>query len=294
MTSKEMVLSVGVSTRALFSLEKENEIYEKEGVMAYIEHQQRNEEVYLKPGVAFNLVKNLLALNNRPEMKAKKIEVIIMSRSCPDISIRIFNSIRHYGLDITRGIYTGGEPLANYVRANNLDLYLSSNEEDVRQVLKHGIAAAKVHNTGKEYKGNDEELRVAFDFDCVLGNEESEYIYQNNGLSVFEENEIKLKDIPVSDGPFKGFAIKLGKIQKLFDYNNSPIKVAICTARNSPAHERVIKTLRSWDIRANEAFFMGGYNKSGVLEAFNADIYFDDTIGNIEKASEVVASCHVI
>lgn len=293
MTFKENIITIGISSRALFNLEKENMIYEEKGIEAYIAYQIDHEEEVLKAGVGFSLVKNLLSLNSRPEMKDKHIEVIIMSRSCPDISIRIFNSIKHYGLNISRGIFTGGEPVANYVKSNNIDLYLSSNKEDVSQVLKMGIAAARVHNTNKVYSNKNEQVRIAFDFDCVLGGEESEYIFQNKSLSAFEENEEKLKEIPVKDGPFKEFVVKLGEVQRLFNYDDSPIRIAICTARNYPAHERVIKTLRNWGIRMNEAYFLGGYLKSEVLEAFNADIFFDDSIKNIENASEVVPSCHV-
>ncbi len=294
MVSKETVLTVGVSSRALFELEYEHIIYENSGIETYINYQIANEEVILKPGVAFNLVKNLLKLNDKAELKDKRIEIIIMSRSCPDISIRIFNSIRHYELDITRGIFTGGEPLANYVKTNNIDLYLSTNEEDVRQVIKSGIAAAKIYNTGKEYCNENKELRIAFDFDCVLASVESENIYQENGLLAFEQNEMKLKNVPVSDGPFKSFACKIGEIQKIFNYDKTPIRVAICTARNYPAHERVIKSLRSWGIRVNEAYFLGGYDKSRALEAFNADIFFDDQEKNVTEAAVVVPSCQVL
>lgn len=294
MTSVECVLTIGVSTRSLFNLEKENDIYENEGIEKYINYQIEHEEEILMPGVGFNLVKGLLKLNSRKEMKNKKIEVMLFSRSCPDISIRIFNSLEHYGIHIERAIFTGGKPLVNYIKTNNIDLYLSCNKEDVKGVLNENMAAAMVYNRQKIYEKNTDEVRIAFDCDCVIFDSQSENIFKEGGLQAFEDNERKLKDVDMSAGPFKNFFCKLGEIQRLFDYELTPIRIAICTARNCPSHERVIKTFRSWGIRVNEAFFMGSGNKAHSLEGFNADIFFDDGIKHIERASEVVPSGQVL
>ena len=294
MTSAECVLTIGVSTRSLFNLEKENKIYETEGIEKYINYQIEHEEEILLPGVGLNLVKGLLKLNSREEMKNRKIEVVLLSRSCPDISIRIFNSLEHYGIHIERAIFTGGKPLVNYIKTNNIDLYLSCNKEDVKGVLNENMAAAMVYNRQKIYEKNTDEVRIAFDCDCVIFDSQSENIFKEGGLQAFEDNERKLKDVDMSAGPFKNFFCKLGEIQRLFDYELTPIRIAICTARNCPSHERVIKTFRSWGIRVNEAFFMGSGNKAHSLEGFNADIFFDDGIKHIERASEVVPSGQVL
>ena len=295
MTNNKLI--IGISSRALFNLEKENEIYEQQGIEQYIQYQLNHENEILKPGVAFNLVRKLLSLNERKELEDNNlsIEVILMSRSCPDISIRIFNSIEYYKLPITRGIFTGGKPLAPYVKANGVDLYLSANEEDVRQVLNNNIAAGRVFtNSTNTYDLEDKEVRIAFDFDCVLANDEAENIYQSYGLQAFSDNEQIKSNIPMGAGPFKEFAVKLGKIQSLFNYDNTLIRIAICTARNYPAHKRTIKTLRSWGIRVNEVYFLGGYSKAKALSAFNADIFFDDSLKNIESTSQVVPSVQVL
>lgn len=288
------ILTIGVSTRALFNLDVEHKIYETEGIERYIKYQIDHEEELLEPGVAFNLIKSLSKLNERKEMAGKNIEIIIMSRSCPEVAIRTFNSIGHYGLNISRAIFTGGNKLADFVKSNGVDLYLSSNEEDVKQVISHGIAAGLIHNNGITYEQTEkEDVRIAFDCDKVLFSSESDDIFEKEGLDEYIKNEIQKKNVPVEPGPFKNLLIKLGKLQRLFKYDNSPIQVAICTARNYPAHERVIKTFRSWGVRINQAFFLGGYDKGKALEAFNADIFFDDSEKNIIDGAKVVPACIV-
>ena len=93
---------IGVSARALFDLTKEHGIYELDGVEAYCRYQIANEQIPLKPGPGFGLIRSLLALNREGEDPF--VEVIIMSHNSPDTSLRVFHTIRHYNLPITRAV----------------------------------------------------------------------------------------------------------------------------------------------------------------------------------------------
>ena len=289
---------IGISTRALFDLEYENKIYEEKGIEQYIQYQLNHENEILKPGTAFNLVKKFSGLMKREEMQgASQVEFILISRSCPDISIRIFNSIEHYNLPIDRGIFTGGKSTIPYIKELNIDLYLSANRDEIEQVKNHNIAAGLVVNSNslkQQSNDNNGEVHIAFDCDCVLFGSESEDIYRSHGLKAFEENEMAKRNIPIEGGTFKELLIKLATIQSRFDYDDCPLRIAICTARGAVCSQRVINTFRSWNLRVNEAFFMNGLNKSPTLQAFRADIFFDDSISNIESASQVVPSVQVI
>jgi 5'-nucleotidase len=74
---------------------------------------------------------------------------------------------------------------------------------------------------------------------------------------------------------------------------DAPIRTALVTARSAPAHERVIRTLRDWNVRLDEALFLGGRAKGPFLDAFGADIFFDDSEHNIASARGHVAAGHV-
>lgn len=287
-------LLIGISSRALFDLEYENRIYEEEGIEQYIKYQIEHENEILKPGAVFNLVRNFSKLCEREEMKGTAVEFILISRSCPDISIRIFNSIEYYGLTITRGIFTGGKSTIPYIESMNIDIYLSTNANDIKEMKNSNIAAALVSSSSYENRQIDGEVHIAFDCDCVLFNSESEDIYKSHGLQAFEDNEREKRNIPIQAGIFKNFLMKLANIQSKFDYDNCPLRIAICTARGSVCSQRVINTFRYWNLRVNEAFFMNGMNKASALQAFNADIFFDDSLSNIKSASAVVPSAHVL
>ncbi|SHJ00629.1 5'-nucleotidase [Parasporobacterium paucivorans] len=290
----ENCLVIGVSSRALFNLEDENRLYEKEGVAVYSRYQVEHEDVILTPGPAFNLVKAFLNLNNMNPFE-RKVEIIVMSRNNADTSLRIFNSIKHYNLDITRAALTGGNLLFPYLNAFRTDLFLSASEEDVQQAVNAGFAAGIIYTqnlAGGSSNGLDQ-IRIAFDGDAVLFSDESEKIYKEKGIEAFQENEIKNAQNPLPEGPFAKFLKILSSLQHGFDSNEPPIRTALVTARNAPAHERVIRTLRAWDVRIDEAFFLGGIAKSDVLEAFGAHIFFDDQAIHTDPASEVVSSARV-
>lgn len=284
-------LVIGIASRALFNLDESHLIYEQKGVEAYQEYQIQHENEILEPGIAFNLVKKLLHLNALiPEMPL--VDVILLSRNSADTGLRVFNSIQHYQLNITRAAFTSGQTPYQYVAAFGAHLFLSANPEDVRNALESGYAAATI-TPSTANNNHSAELRIAFDGDSVLFSDEAERIYQKDGLIAFTQNEQAAANKPLSGGPFKGFLAALHNIQNKFAPEQCPIRIALVTARCAPAHERVIKTLRAWKIRIDEALFLGGLKKGNFLRAFNADFYFDDQHSHCESASNHVATGHV-
>lgn len=286
-------LVIGVSSRALFDLEVENEIFEKEGLAAYCAYQREHEKDILKPGTAFPLVKALHKLNSEGSYRT---EIIVMSRNSADTSLRIFNSIEHYKLNISRAALAGGGSIAPYLSAFETDLFLSANEEDVQDAINANIAAGIIcdHNDLPIDPDDDiAQIRIAFDGDAVIFSDEAERIYQAQGLQAFSEHEQKNAAKPLPEGPFAKFLKTISLIQKDFDSDSMPIRTALVTARNAPAHERVIRTLRAWDVRIDEVFFLGGIEKSQVLKAFGAHIFFDDQSVHTTPASKHVPSARV-
>ncbi len=281
-------LIIAISSRALFDLDESNQVYEKEGVQAYANYQIAHENETLEPGVAFHLVQKLLRLNAEEDL----VEVILLSRNSADTGLRVFNSIQHYDLDIQRAAFTSGEGPYRYITAFGSHLFLSAHAEDVAEALTAGCAAATlIPSSVSNDQGDD--LRIAFDGDSVIFSDEAERIYQQDGLEAFAKNEKQAAHNPLPGGPFKGFLAALHRLQKHFPGKDSPIKTALVTARSAPAHERVIRTLRAWNIRIDEAIFLGGLAKGEFLRAFGADIFFDDQKIHCDSASKHVATGHV-
>ena len=288
-------LVIGISSRALFDLEAENRIFEEQGVPAYEAYQVAHEDRILGKGSAFPLVEAFLRLNRLQE-NGRLVEVIVMSRNSPNTSLRIFHSIDHYGLDISRAALTGGAPIAPYLHAFRTDLFLSAFRPDVQQAIDSGFAAGVILTDGPHTPQGQpvDQIRIAFDGDAVLFSAESEGIYQKEGLEAFAAHEKQKADIPMEEGPFANFLRTLAHIQEKFpDKDTAPIRTALVTARGAPAHERAIKTLRQWGIRVDEAFFLGGVTKKDVLSAFGAHIFFDDQYTHAGPASRVVPSALV-
>ena len=285
-------LVIGISSRALFDLEVENRIFEEQGLAAYEEYQVRHERVVLPKGPAFALVEAFLGLNALGENRL--VEVIVMSRNSPNTSLRIFHSIDHYGLDITRAALSGGAPIAPYLTPFQTDLFLSAHRPDVQDAVNTGIAAGMIlTGNALDYSPADQ-IRIAFDGDAVLFSAESERIYQREGLDAFAEHERSKADEPMEKGPFANFLMTIAHIQAQFsDRESVPIRTALVTSRGAPAHERAIKTLRQWGVRVDEAFFLGGVRKQEVLSAFGAHIFFDDQPAHAEPASKYVPSAVV-
>jgi 5'-nucleotidase len=282
-------LVVAISSRALFDLAESHRIYTEAGVDAYHHYQIEHEEEMLGPGPAFVLVNKLLRVNRSEK---QYVEVILLSRNSADTGLRVMNSIKHHGLDITRAAFTKGEPTSRYVSAFNAHLFLSADTEDVKRVLNEGYAAATIVPSAVG-KNESDELRIAFDGDAVLFSDEAERVYQEKGLAAFSRSESDAALQPLTGGPFKEFLAGLHRIQADFPDGASPIRTALVTARSAPAHERVIRTLRAWNIRIDEALFLGGLDKGEFLRAFGADIFFDDQRSHVESASKHVATGHV-
>ena len=282
------VLVIGISSRALFELEDSNDLFIKEGLEAYREHQFVNEKEILKKGTAFALVEALLELNRLSDKKL--VEVIVMSRNSPDTGLRVFNSIAHYGLEISRAAFSGGTALSPYLNAFEVDLFLSKSEEDVQAAIDSGVAAATLYAPPKEHKLEGDKIRIAFDADAVIFSEESEHIYKREGLEAFLAHEAQNANTPMKEGPFAKLLMTLSFLQQHFEKDKSPVRIAIVTARNSPAHERVVQTLRTWGVSVDEAFFLGGLSKDKILEAYQAHIFFDDQDAHLEGASKLVPS----
>lgn len=284
---------VGISSRALFDLAHEDTIFRTQGEKRYSEYQIAREKQVLIPGTGFPLVKAILRLNGSDGSK-RRVMVFVMSRNNADTSLRIMNSIRHHGLDVVRGAFTGGAPLAPYLKALSIDLFLSASIEDVQDASNAGVAAGLIYPFRRD-AADTEGVRVAFDGDAVLFSEASEVRYQEEGLNAFLKYETDHAEEPLEDGPFAKLFRALAALQQQGDNEGKQlIRTALVTARNSPAEERVIKTLRSWKVRVDEAFFLGGVNKAPVLEAFRPHIFFDDQDVHCSPASEIVPTARVI
>ena len=281
-------LVIAISSRALFNLDHSHQIFKDEGIEAYAKHQQENESSVLEPGVGFTLVKKLLKLNS----KKTPIDVILLSRNSADTGLRIFNSIEHYGLNISRAAFTRGESTHPFVGAFEADLFLSSNYHDVQKALQSGFAAASIVES-KADNIHPSQLRIAFDGDAVIFSDESEKIFQEQGLKAFHKNEKLSENVELKAGPFKSFLASLQKIQSTFPEKNNPIRTALVTARSAPSHKRVIHTMREWGIRIDESFFLGGLDKGIFLREFAADIFFDDQQQHCNSASKYVPTGHV-
>jgi 5'-nucleotidase len=278
-------LVIAISSRALFDLTVENEIFENEGLEAYCKYQLEKEDKLLKPGAGFPIVQSILRLN---QLSKRKAEVVIMSRNNADTSLRIFKSAEAYKLDITRAVFTSGRSIVPYLKPFKVDLFLSASEDDVQDAINQNIAAGLIYNSESNYETEIEELRIAFDGDAVLFSAESEKIYLTKGLEFFLRHEKKYAKKALREGPFAKLLRTISFLQHEADLDNTPIRTALVTARNSPAHERVIRTLREWNVRVDEAFFLGGVSKAEVLQAFGAHIFFDDQDTHLAPASKFV------
>jgi len=285
-------LVIGISSRALFDLEQANAIYQSEGVAAYAAFQRQHEDASLAAGTAFPLVRALLQLNALIPGR-RLVEVVVISRNSPDTGLRAFNAIAAHKLDITRAAFTGGAPIAPYLHAFKVDLFLSREAGDVQAAIDGGVAAAQLYAAPPEFRARDEQIRIAFDGDAVLFSPESERIYKEKGLEAFARHEQRHRHKAMAEGPFAKLLFRLAEIQQQFPPGHSPVRIAIVTARNSPAHTRVVHTLRDWNVSIDEAFFLGGLPKDRVLEAFGAHMFFDDQEGHVEAAAAVVPAGRV-
>ncbi len=283
-------LVVAISSRALFDFEEENKVFEEHDDRAYMALQLERLETPAKPGVAFSLVKKLLAFNSGG---TQRVEVVILSRNDPVSGMRVFRSAQHYGLQIQRGSFTRGQPPWRYLKPLNANLFLSTHLSDVRAALSAGVPAAQVYpHSAHASESHPHEVRIAFDGDAVLFSDEAEQVFQSQGLTAFQKHEKEKATQPLSAGPFKPLLSALQRLQQ----EGTPdmrIRTALVTARSAPAHERAIRTLMNWNVQVDEAMFLGGLSKGEFLLEFEPDFFFDDQTGHIESAALHVPAGHV-
>jgi 5'-nucleotidase len=288
--STPSALTVAISSRALFDFEEENRLFEETNDRAYMALQLKRLDEPARPGVAFSLVQKLLAFNSADE---QRVRVAILSRNDPVSGMRVFRSARHYGLGVERGVFTRGAAPWKYLASLDANLFLSAEEDDVRHALEAGVPAARVlPHSVRASSNHPQEVRIAFDGDAVLFSDEAERVFQEEGLSAFQKREAALAGEPLPPGPFKPL---LDSLQRLHESNPSGMRLrtALVTARSAPAHERAMRTLLSWNITVDEAFFLGGMNKGPFLKEFEPDFFFDDQTRHCESASSVAPAGHV-
>ncbi|MDM1262259.1 5'-nucleotidase [Acinetobacter indicus] len=297
----EQKLVIGLASSALFDLDESDAVYRTQGELAYREYQREHENTLLNQGVAFPFIQRLLSLNSIFPPDKPFVEVILLSRNDPNTGLRVMNSIEHYGLGIKRAIFLQGRTPYKYIDALNISLFLSANETDVNQAINAGYPAGLILKGHIFDIAHDEELRIAFDFDGVIADDSSEQVYKESGLGAFIENEKNLAHQPANKGPLHKLLKELSTLQKAelkyqsqnLDYK-SRLRISIVTARNAPAHKRVINSLRSWGIETiNEAFFLGGIEKRKVLEILQPHIFFDDQVTHLVRTADSIASVHI-
>lgn len=290
---------IAIASSALFDLTESDRIFQERGVEQYRAFQRANEGVTLAPGVAFPLVRRLLGLNT-PDPEDQPIEVVLLSRNDPDTGLRVLRSIAAHGLPITRAAFVKGRTPFRYLHAFNAALFLSSNEEDVRMAVARGAPAGQVLPTEFEDDSLETELRIAFDFDGILADDSAEAIFKSSGLAAFQSSEAQAAAVPMPAGPLARFFIEIAKVQqreiarKEANKSYEPkIRLAIITARNAPAHERVVTTLRAWGIEIDEVFFLGGIDKARVLLEFRPHMFFEDQLPNLDTSRRLFPCVHV-
>lgn len=284
-----------VTSSALFDMAESDRIFKEQGVEAYKRYQEENIDNTLGRGVAYPFVKRLLSLNEAfPE--DKPVEVVLFSRNSPDAGNRALRSIRKWGLDITRFVFTSGKPNFQYLPAYNSTLFLTSDAEDTAAALEAGFAAGTVMNRNISDDESDREFRLAFDFDSVLADDESERLYQSGGIEKFVDHEVRNAAIPLRNGPLEQLLKRISTFQQMErakaaeDGSYQPIlQTAIVTARSAPTHERVLTTLKEWGIAVDQVFFLGGMDKARVLKIMRPHIFFDDQVSHLTNLDDIPA-----
>ena len=288
-------LVVAISSRALFDFEEENRVFEQADDAAYMQLQLDRLERPAHPGVAFQLVRKLLAFNTS-DTQRDRVEVVLLSRNDPVSGLRVFNSAKHHGTPIERGVFTRGRPPFHYLHALQANLFLSAEPGDVRAALEAGYPAAQVYpQSAHASEAHPGEVRIAFDGDAVLFSDEAERVFQREGLPAFQQHEASKAGLPLPPGPFKPLLEALHRLQHASADGSAAMRLrtALVTARSAPAHERAIRTLMHWNIAVDEAMFLGGLEKGPFLREFRPDFFFDDQTGHVESAARHVPSGRV-
>lgn len=294
-------LVIAVASSALFDLSESGKVFREGGSDSYRKYQRQKQNVALKPGVAFPFVRRLLAINKRFPGR-QPIEVVLLSKNDPDTGLRVFNSINHYGLEIIRAGFLNGKSPIKYIPAFNASLFLSADAADVKEAIDAGFPAGTVLGNSFEDDVNDDELRIAFDFDGVIVDDQAEKVFQeHHNIDHFHESETQMADKPLDPGPLFNLFKQLSVFQKFdrLQERRNPeykrfLRISIVTARSAPAHERAINTLRKWKIHVDEAFFLGGIEKRRILEVMHPHIFFDDQMVHLKSSSgRHIPSVHI-
>ncbi|WP_160063442.1 5'-nucleotidase [Psychromonas sp. L1A2] len=296
-------LVIGVASSAVFDLTESDQVFKSKGEAEYRKYQAKNIKKPLNKGVAFSFIKRLLSLNDLSDDPSEDplVEVVLLSRNDPDTGLRVMKSIEHHHLQISRAIFMQGKSPYEYIPALSISLFLSGNLSDVREAIKRGYPAGHVLSSTIIDEEDDDDLRLAFDFDGVLADDESETVMHNtNDLKQFHNHETKNILQPHTPGPLKEFLVKISAIQlreenkkKIDTQYKNRLRVSIVTARNAPSHERALNTLKKWGVMANDAFFLGGVDKGLVLGVLKPHIFFDDQSGHLSSTSKVAPSVHI-
>lgn len=295
----EHALVIGVASSALFDLRESDAVFREQGEERYREYQREHLDDVLEPGVAFPFIRRLLDLNDLSD-RERLVEVVILSRNDPETGMRVMRSVARHGLDITRAIFMQGRAPYRFMEPLRMSLFLSANEDDVREAIDMGFAAGHVVGRAQPDDG-DTDLRIAFDFDGVLADDSAERVFQSEGLDGYQESESALAEVPLSRGPMADFLEKINRIQGIEESKSLDdpsgyrrrVHVAVVTARSAPAHERAINSIGQWGLRVNDAFFLGGIDKGPILEVLRPHIFFDDQRRHVEGAALSTPSVHI-
>ncbi|MER6331533.1 5'-nucleotidase [Streptomyces sp. NPDC014983] len=293
-------LVVGVASSALFDLRESDGVFREQGEEAYRAYQEENRDNTLRPGVAFAFIRRLLSLNDLGEPGDPLVEVIILSRNDPDTGLRVMRSIQAHELPISRAVFMQGRSPYKFMPALNMSLFLSANGDDVREAVAAGLPAGHVLGAAYPDDAADRELRIAFDFDGVLATDAAEQVYQSEGLEGFRAHETRNAATPHDAGPLRDFLAGVNRIQNREEERRRTdpeyavrVHVSIVTARNAPAHERAVNSLKQWGVRVNDAFFLGGIDKGAVMKVLDPHIFFDDQVTHLESTARTTPSVHV-
>lgn len=295
----ESKLCVGIASSALFDLRESAEVFETQGEDAYREFQEERLDIPLEPGMAYPFIKRLLGLNIQGLSNEPVVEVFVMSKNSPESGLRVMRSIATLGLPISRAIFSSGKSPFRYMDALSMSLFLSADENDVKSAIRRGLPAGTVLASTAEDDSNDE-LRIAFDFDGVLSDDSAEQYYQQTSLFDYQEHEEQLKETPIGPGPLRHFLADINRIQELERSKRKQpgsyvpkLEVSLITARNAPAHERAVNSLRQWGVSVDNAFFLGGVDKGLIVSELQPHIYFDDQRTHLASTSRHVPSVHI-
>jgi 5'-nucleotidase len=278
-------LVIGISSQALFDLREEEALLQSLGPKEFCEYQVAQEEIVLEPGAGFDLVRTLLNLNEL-EALGQKVSVVLMSPNNADSSLRLFRSIEFHNLDIRRVALTSGDALARYLDAFNIDLFLSTDAEEVRDAFHEGTAAAVVHPESEAPTISTDQIRIVLDSDTDLFSEESDRVYEEQGLEAFIQYEREKNQGPVPEGAFAKLFRAIAAVQAQFERGEEPIRTALISDQKSQKLERIIHAFRAWDVRLDEAFFLGGSPRKEILSAYQPHIVFGDDPESWENAAQ--------